>query len=174
MEKKMSRPTQKIICHNCGKEFDRECRYVKAAEKKGRKHFCSRSCATTDRNKSNNYKYNNLLPQCKKGYRQARYTPFTWYIARARSRGKNNGLTSEILENLWNKQKGLCAISNISLILHDECKDNRYLASLDRIDSSLPYQEDNIQFIALPLNLAKQAFDNKEFISFLKEVSANL
>jgi hypothetical protein len=132
------------------------------------------SCSTIHRNKSANYNSNKKLPQNQKGYKQKKDTRFTWYIARARSRGKNNGLTSEMLENLWNKQKGLCAISNISLILHDECKDNRYLASLDRIDSSLPYQEDNIQFIALPLNLAKQAFDNKEFISFLKEVSANL
>jgi hypothetical protein len=79
-----------------------------------------------------------------------------------------------MLDTLWKNQKRLCAISRLPLVLHDDCTDNRYLASLDRIDSSLPYQEDNIQFIALPLNLAKQSLGNEEFISFLKEVSANL
>lgn len=163
-----------VICENCEKSFDKEQKYINAAEKKGRKHFCSLTCSTIHRNKHNNYKSNKNKPQNQKGYKQKKDTRFTWYIARARSRKRDNGLTSDMLEKLWNKQNGLCAISNIPLTLHDDCRDNRYLASLDRIDSSLPYQEDNIQFIALPLNLAKQSFDNQEFITFLKEVSANL
>lgn len=164
-----------VICENCGKSFDKEQKYINAAEKKGRKHFCSLTCSTTHRNKGFDYsEHNKSLPQNQKGYKQKKDTRFTWYINRARQRKRNNGITSEMLSNLWESQKGLCAISNIPLFLHNDCKDNRYLASLDRIDSSLPYQEGNIQFIALPLNLAKQTLDNQEFISFLKEVSANL
>ena len=164
-----------VICENCGKSFDKEQKYINASEKKGRKHFCSLSCSTIHRNKSfDSAEHNKKLPQNQKGYKQKNTNKFTWYVARARSRKRNNGITTDILEKLWEKQNGLCAISNVPLTLHDECKDNLYLASLDRIDSSLPYQEDNIQFIALPLNLAKQSFGNQEFITFLKEVSSHL
>jgi hypothetical protein len=167
-----------VVCENCGNNFDKEQKYINAAEKKGRKHFCCLSCSTTYRNKAFDYsEHNKKLPQNQKGYKQKGKDPrsiFKWYIRRANHRKKNNGLTVDMLDTLWKNQKRLCAISRLPLVLHDDCTDNRYLASLDRIDSSLPYQEDNIQFIALPLNLAKQSLGNEEFISFLKEVSANL
>jgi hypothetical protein len=147
---------------------------LNASIKKGRKSFCSLSCSTSHRNQTTNNEHNLKLPQNQKGYKQRKDTRFTWYINRSRSRKKNNGLTSEVLRLLWEKQKGLCAISNIPLFLHDDCVDNRYLASLDRIDSSLSYQDDNIQFIALPLNLAKQSLHNDKFISFMREVAQNM
>lgn len=163
-----------VICEFCKKSFDREQKYLNASMKKGRKLFCSLSCSTSHRNKTAILTHHWKLPQNQKGYKQLKDTRFTWYLNRARSRKKNNGLTVEMLDEVWTKQKGLCAISNISLFLHGDCVDNRYLASLDRIDSSLPYQKDNIQFIALPLNLAKQTLHNNEFISFMKEVAASM
>lgn len=166
-----------VICENCMEKFSKKQKYINAANKKGRKHFCSLSCVAKYNNKNCDYhERNGKLPQCQKGYKQKtkRASKFNWYIRRATNRKRNNGITVNILEQLWEKQKGLCAISKLPLLLHDECEDKKYLASLDRIDSSLPYQEGNIQFIALPLNLAKQSFNNEEFIVFLKEVSENL
>ena len=33
-----------VCCAGCGKEFEKETRYVKSALKKGRQHYCSLSC----------------------------------------------------------------------------------------------------------------------------------
>ena len=163
-----------IKCEYCNINFEKQQKYINAALKKGRKNFCTISCSTSHKNSISNRSANKFLPQNQKGYRQKNYNKFNWYISRCRSRKKNNGITTEMLKDLWNKQRGLCAISNLPINLHGECIDNLYLASLDRIDSSLPYQEGNIQFVALPLNLAKQSFSNEKFGIFLKEVSSHM
>jgi hypothetical protein len=71
---------------------------------------------------------------------------------------------------LWNNQKGKCALTNITLILRNDEKIKPNTASLDRIDSSIGYVKGNVQFVAYSINLAKVDFDNQEFIDFLHEV----
>ncbi len=161
----------RIECAYCKKEFIKEQKYINAAIRKNRKNFCSRTCSTCYRNKNTDYStINRNLPQNKKGYTQKKDTRFSWYINRARCRKKDGGLTVKILSEQWEKQKGLCAISSLKIYLHNESKNKLYLASLDRINSSLPYEEHNIQFVAYPLNLAKNTFTNVEFLDFIKSM----
>ena len=41
----------KVICENCGKEFDKKPSHVKLANEKGHKHYCSRTCQYEGLNK---------------------------------------------------------------------------------------------------------------------------
>ncbi len=173
----MSTKMEETKCFECGKIFLRESRYIKISIKKKRNIFCGLSCVGKNMNKNDNstknVSNNKFKPQCQKGYTRAG-KKFCWFIARANSRKNNNGLTEEILNALWEKQNGRCAISNIELELPNKSKSKLYQASLDRIDSSKPYQEDNIQFVAMPLNLAKNNFQQNEFVDFLMEVSKSM
>jgi hypothetical protein len=44
-------------------------------------------------------------------------------------------------------------------------------ASLDRIDSSLGYEEGNVQFICRFINLGKSSLSNTETITFIAQIA---
>ena len=43
-------------------------------------------------------------------------------------------------------------------------------ASLDRIDSSKPYQIDNVEFVCLCVNFAKNDFPKEDVVAFFKNL----
>lgn len=123
------------------------------------------------------------------------YTPFRFYlrcISKAKYRTKaltrrllpTNGkpLTLPYLKQVWEKQRGTCPYTAIKLKLftHSKSKyggtgmksDIRY-ASLDRIDSSKPYQVGNVQFVAWPINYAKSDVSDKQMKRFIKLIRQN-
>lgn len=77
----------------------------------------------------------------------------------------------EDLKDIWNKQNGYCAYSNLKLVLpthSDICPDAPYkVASVDRIDSSKPYTKDNIQFVSRTINYAKNSMSHQEMCKFI-------
>ncbi len=65
------------------------------------------------------------------------------------------------LKDVWEKQLGICPYSGVKLILpnHLPRKAISYkYASIDRINSELPYTRENIQFVGQNLNFAKSYF----------------
>ena len=80
------------------------------------------------------------------------------------------------LKNIWEQQKGICPLTGWELKLPDTTDgwknppDIRR-ASLDRIDSSRPYEIGNIRFISVIANYAKNSFTDQEVIEFCKAVS---
>jgi len=82
-------------------------------------------------------------------------------------------IDNNCLEEIWSRQGGRCAISGIELIINKGRKSDKHLrlASLDRIDSTKGYLKGNVRFIAVPLNYAKNDYDNDEFSEFLIEVA---
>lgn len=76
----------------------------------------------------------------------------------------NINITYEYLIDLWRKQRGLCAISNIPLahILNDMCS-----ISIDRIDSNRGYLIGNVQFVCKWVNYAKRNNTDREFIKVI-------
>lgn len=81
-------------------------------------------------------------------------------------------LSLEDLKNTWEKQMGKCAYTNINLTLpinsaNPNPKISYLMASVDRIDSSKPYQKDNIQFVSRNINYAKNNLSHHEMIKFL-------
>ena len=118
------------------------------------------------------------------------YTPFRWYLrsavwdaAKRRPtkvnkipKNKKNIITLKYLKFLWEKQKGICPYTGIKLKLFTHSlsryktnmkADIRY-ASLDRIDANKPYAKGNVQFVAWPINYAKNDMSDKQMKRFIK------
>jgi hypothetical protein len=74
-------------------------------------------------------------------------------------------ITPEFLQNLLEKQKNRCAISNkeFSWVPGKKGKPNLYRASVDRIDSNKGYTKDNVQIVLAKLNFMKGDWPDEEF-----------
>lgn len=87
---------------------------------------------------------------------------------------RNFEVTPKFLWELFLKQNKKCAISGIEIKFcpinepHDR-KDTT--ASLDRIDSSKGYTEDNVQWVHKKVNSLKSNFTDKEFIEWCKIIT---
>ena len=83
-------------------------------------------------------------------------------------------LTVEDIHELYNKQKGLCAISGLQMTHETYAfKDkehiiNRLNISIDRINSSLGYTKDNIQWVHKRVNRIKTVLNNEELFFWSK------
>lgn len=104
------------------------------------------------------------------------YTPFRCTLRRVRNRFKEVNITESDLKELWEKQNGRCAYTNIELQLPigNNKPDIRYQASLDRIDSSKGYIKGNIQFVAAPINFMKSTMSDDNFRSYLQEILSSV
>lgn len=109
-----------------------------------------------------------------------KYSSFRVFLKRMKNRKKGIkecALSLQDLEDVWNKQCGLCAYTKIPLILvsHSNLRkdlDIWNLASVDRIDSNKGYEKNNIHFVSRNINYAKNNMTHEkmlEFISFLKQ-----
>jgi hypothetical protein len=160
-----------VVCFYCQKSFLKENRYINRTNKKGKNHFCSISCATK-------YKLYTSHPQlqlnCPPGKLVDIYSPFRRHYLSAKSRCNNSTkeftITLDDLLNQWNYQNGLCAISGIKLFNYSSTKESRNnkpnQASLDRIDNLKGYTKDNIQWVCLIAQYAKNTFTQQDVINF--------
>lgn len=89
----------------------------------------------------------------------------------ARDRGLIWSVTKDDLDNLYEKQNGLCALTGqlMSRQSNDPCK-----CSLDRIDSALGYTPDNIQFVCAAVNRMKWAYSQDFFVDICHQVASHL
>lgn len=90
-----------------------------------------------------------------------------------------DGIDAPYLQQLWESQQGKCAYSGLSMLLpdipEDSCRTMKFsdgcnpilCASLDRIDSSLPYQPGNVQFVCRGINLLKSDAHGSDVMAFL-------
>ena len=79
-------------------------------------------------------------------------------------------LTKEQLDEKFNAQKGICALSGLEM---QPDRSSPYRPSIDRIDSSKGYIEDNFQFVCSRINIMKNAISEPEFIRLCKLIAAN-
>lgn len=88
----------------------------------------------------------------------------------ARLRDIEINISKSFIMDLFNKQGGRCALCGIDLIVSGkELTD--ITASLDRIDSSRGYLEDNVQWVHKRINIMKGVLLDEEFIKFCHLVS---
>jgi hypothetical protein len=132
-----------------------------------------RTSLTRGRSKScgcSHYYSKNNHPQWK-GYGDISGYYYAVIIKSARERNIPFCLT---IEEMWEKfitQNKKCALTGLPLIFstkRDACDGN---ASLDRINSSLGYVIDNIQWLHKDINIMKNSHDVKYFIDLCKKVS---
>lgn len=70
---------------------------------------------------------------------------------------------AKYLRKLLAQQKNQCAITGIELQLDGKCSDIELLCSLDRIDSSGHYSEDNLQVVCRFINRWKSSDNDAQF-----------
>ena len=171
------RKQEKVICSNihCSKEFLKDSSAVKRNKKKGRKNNCYLTCSGNSNNKhlkewinseENKQHLNNI-----KNNRRDEYTGFREHYRRIKKRGSEYDITLDDLLNQWKKQKGLCVYSGLKLTHPIDGGDNLTKASLDRIDSNKGYVKDNIQFISIACNHAKNNMSHEEMIMFCENIT---
>lgn len=90
------------------------------------------------------------------------------------NRKHENLLSINDINEVWEKQNGKCAYTYIPLVLKSFKMQNDlirlpfyYQASIDRINSELPYSKDNIQFVSVTMNYAKNSMPDTSIKTFL-------
>lgn len=141
----------KLICETCESEFERQ-HYDVNYNAKGR-GFKGVFCSTF----------------CKK--KRDKLAPFKRLLRSSVRRGKEHNLTIEELKFKWDLQKGICVYTNVQLQLVDCAKRKvpaYYAASLDRINNTKGYTKDNIQFVSIMANYAKNRGTHEEMLEFIR------
>ena len=129
--------------------------------------------------------------RCKKCFyknsrKSGNFLPNHWFnnvIQNAKSRGLEVSITIFDCEDLWIKQKGICALSGLEITQpariryrgEDGKEKIKYegTASLDRIDSSLGYTLDNVQWIDKRVNVMKMDMTDSYFIYMCELIYKN-
>jgi len=92
----------------------------------------------------------------------------------AARRGYEFHLTKEFMWDLFIRQGRKCALSGIPLRFLDEKTGKVSItASLDRIDSSGHYTEDNVQWVHKDVNWMKNRFSQERFLDLCTLIAAN-
>jgi hypothetical protein len=153
-EKKGHSLMYKVRCLNCNKEFS-----------KAKHTFGLYRCQCY---KTVNGAYNY------QGYKSISSIYFKSCKAGAKIRNYEFSITKEFMWELWEKQKGMCALSGMPLKIERNYKKMKNMtASLDRIKNDKGYTEDNVQWIHKDINRMKNIFDNNYFIKICKLISKN-
>ncbi|MBE9211440.1 hypothetical protein IQ247_01690 [Plectonema cf. radiosum LEGE 06105] len=172
-----------VTCHNpsCQKKFNKRIAEFKRSERLGRLHFCSKSCFGKFKGLTNfGDKANKDTSYLRNIIRRDEYSPFRNHLKVMKKSAKHRkhecSVTLADLKQLWEKQQGICPYTGWNLVLLPSTTDyqNTILtidrASVDRIDSSLGYIPENIQFVAVIANFAKNIFTEKDLIKFCHDV----
>lgn len=100
----------------------------------------------------------------------------THYLSIKSGASKRNihfDLSAEFLWNLFESQKGKCALTGVVIVLVNKIKNNnvdweQITASLDRKDSSKGYTEDNVQWVHKTINRLKNNYSLEELLHWSK------
>jgi hypothetical protein len=84
---------------------------------------------------------------------------------------KNFELTIEFLWQLFIKQNRKCALSGLDIKFHSNHLFQDGNASLDRINSTKGYTEDNVQWVHKTINMMKNKLSESEFITLCHKIS---
>lgn len=160
-------------CEKCGADFEKS-PAITYKVFSGRR-FCGRGCAARASGDARTL----IRPQ---GWRRDRSKEAPWaewslkpksrlaYLcAKSRTRAKSNGLSHTLrtadLVDLWERQRGRCALSGRQFDLTpwgDTCHTNPDAPSLDRINSALGYDLGNVRLVTAHVNIALGRYGDAE------------
>lgn len=140
------------ICRECNKEFQGHSNV----------RYCSQECQNKKANEVKRKQYgriSNLDHFIKEK------------LSLASLRGKYEvTLDYNDIRKLWDEQKGLCALSKVPMTyFKGRGKVNTNL-SLDRIDSSKPYELGNVQLVCVQVNYMKSDLNKEQLLYWCKEI----
>ncbi len=151
----------KCLCE-CGNITIKYARYLIASRNR---HIANCGCV-----RKMNVGKNNVFWE---GYEEISKSFFGAIKRGAEFRGINYNLDIKFLWKLFLKQERKCSLSGIELKFKSKHNYNDGTASLDRIDSSKGYTEDNVQWIHKDINKMKMDFDEKYFVEMCKLITNN-
>lgn len=144
-----------VTCINCGKE--------RIINRKDHARRLSKTKCKSCSNISNH-------PQG--DYKGIRISFFNKFRFSADSRSLRFEIDLEYVSWLAEAQNYKCLYSGLDLKFNGDFK--QITASIDRIDSSLGYVEDNVCWVHKDINMMKQQFTEKRFIELCKLVATNV
>jgi hypothetical protein len=142
----------------------------------GKQHFVPKGCLTKGHTKSCGCLRIIKGKQMFKGVGELSKSHWNSITRHAKDRKIKIEIT---IDDAWNKflsQQRLCALSNIKLIFAENRREEEKggtTASLDRIDSSLGYTKNNIQWVHKDINKMKWNYDQDYFIELCKTIAKN-
>ena len=136
------------------------------AYRDGLKRYCKKCKHEKDKEHRRNYDQDTKL------YKMLQSR---WLGARDRANRHNLqfDLTKEFLQELWNKQKGLCALSGIPMTYELDSGRTFTNVSIDRINTNLGYTQDNIQLVCMAVNQMKSDMSLQELYMFCESIVEN-
>ncbi len=110
-------------------------------------------------------------PKKNKTYKNISGNFFSKIIHGAEMRNIDFNLNIDYVWNLFDKQKGKCAISGVDINFKNK-QQNIFenTASLDRINSSKGYIKGNVQWVHKKINIIKWNLPEKEFLNWIKKI----
>lgn len=95
-------------------------------------------------------------------------------VNNSKTRGRVLNISKEFAENLFIKQNKKCALSGLDIYFARSNKEyvkGLQTASLDRIDNSKEYNEDNVQWVHKHINIMKNTYDENYFIELCRIIT---
>lgn len=93
----------------------------------------------------------------------------------AKARNLEFSITAEEAWNLYEKQNRKCALSGVPITMASRSDGPEYhliqTASLDRIDSSIGYPVENLQWVHKRVNFMKQEMSDEEFVEWCRTIT---
>ena len=162
-----------LTCDTCGITFEREAKEVNRNRKNGRRTYCSFRC--------NGKANNEHLPKGAHNENLKRsvndeFSPFRLHMRNCKKSGKPVEITLADLKDQWDSQKGICPYTGWKMKIMGNTNHKSQLprthdrASLDRKNSLRGYTKDNIQFVSMMAQFAKNSFDDDVLLGFCKSV----
>lgn len=90
---------------------------------------------------------------------------------RAEERGMEFSVSAQFLENLWMSQNKRCALTDLEMTWELATREIPLThVSIDRIDNTKGYTEQNIQLVCFQANIMKQKLSMEDFVSYCGKV----
>lgn len=146
----------KLICSSCKREFERE-----RDTSNRRRYFCSRACRSA-LDELSQFRFHLKSIKC-----------------HAKKINKRVDLSLEDLRDKWNEQGGICPFTKWRLINQPSANWRKLLpltpdrGSVDRVDSNEHYTKDNIRFVSVMIQWAKNSFTDAQLHQFCKAIREN-
>lgn len=93
------------------------------------------------------------------------------YKVGAEARGLVFQIKAKDIRNLYEEQEGLCALSGQPINLPLSSRYASVTASVDRIDNSRGYTQDNIQLVHKRINMLRGSLSVEDFVELCKMVA---
>lgn len=155
-----------LLCHSCH-EYKPETEFTPNNTKNELRHFRRHICKTcsAERQRKHDLELDNnaKLSKCLR---------FRFLGARDRATKANTpfNISLEYLAELWNKQSGRCALSDIDMTFELKRGRTPTNISIDRIDQSCGYVTGNVQLVCMACNQIKSDMSEDEMYSFCKAI----